>query len=155
MFPIPTDRLHKFAAIAGLAVALAAGDGLLAQYRETVLQENEFAGKVLSMGATYEEFAGRSREQIERTERLSSPSLTAAERQKLDVESNEYREYARKNEQEFRAAEAAAKKQQFLVQHHHQMQRIWLAVAIAALVLGLTASAWGFGHWFRQSRDER
>lgn len=155
MFPIPTDRLHKFTAIAGLAVILAAGAGVLGQYNEAGLQENEFAGKVLLMGVLYEEFAERSREQIKRTERLHTANLSNEERKKLQAEDLAYREFAQKSIQEFRAAEAAAKKQQFLVQHYHAMRRLWVAIAVAAFAFGLAASIWGFRHWLKQSHDER
>lgn len=154
MFPIPTDRLYKFTAIAGLALMLAAGAGLLGQHNETGLQQNEFAGKVLSMGAIYEEFAERTSEQIKRTERLHTVDLPNEELKKLQAEDLAYREFARKSVQEFRAAEAAAKKQQFLVQHHHAIRRLWVAIAALAFALGLAASIWGFRHWLIRSRDE-
>jgi Flp pilus assembly protein TadB len=155
MLDAPTDRLHKFAAIGGLALAIAGGGGALRQYNETGIQYAEYVGSALKIGEVYNRFAAQAREQIKRNERLKSKALSEIEQETLQAETKRFKENVPIFDKEFEEAQAAAGKQRAITEHYYRMQAIWLVLAGASIVSGLFISYRGFKVWLAQPIDQR
>jgi hypothetical protein len=154
MLTPPTDRLHKFMAIAGLALALGGVTGALRQYADTGLQEAEFIGKVAKVRSVYNRFATEARAQIARTEKLGTNGLSPAERATLQAESQKFRDLQPTFDREFADAEADAQRYQAIAQHLGRMESIWLFVAGTCLCVGGFVSYKGFRVWWSRRENE-
>lgn len=154
MISPPTDRLYKFAAIGGIALALGGGAGALKQYNETGLQEAEYFGKVAQMLAVYNRFAAQGREQITRQEEIKSPSLPADRIALLEAEMEKFRAQIPMFDKEFEEAQAAAQKQEAITRHYRKMQTIWALLAGVSIGFGLLAAYLGFRVWRANSDHE-
>ena len=144
MISPPTDRLYKFAAIGGIALALGGGAGALKQYNETGLQEAEYLGRIAQFGSVYNRFAGQGREQIALQEQLKSPSLTPERRTILEAEREKFLVQVPAFDKEFEEALAAAQKQEAITRHYRKMQIIWALLAGASIGFGLLMAYLGF-----------
>jgi hypothetical protein len=147
MISPPTDRLYKFAAIGGLALALGGGAGALRQYHETGLQEAEFFGSVAKLGSVYSRFATQAREQIAREQKLKSSAISAGERAALEKEVESFRSSVPSFDKEFEEAKAGAQRQEAVARHFRRMQAIWLVLAGVALTVRGVVSYRGFKVW--------
>jgi hypothetical protein len=154
MITPPTDRLYKFAAIGGLALALAGGTGALRQYHETGLQFAEFVGTVMKQEAVYNRFASMAREQITWNEKLKDANLDPAERELLEARTREFRRMLPSFDKDFEEATAAARRQEVITRHYRRMQAIWLTLAGVAIGAGGFISYRGFTVWRRRAKKE-
>jgi hypothetical protein len=155
MISTPTDRLHKFAAIGGLAIAFASGGAALQQYHQTSLQIAEAYEKVLRGVNAYNRFAEVARGGIESAEKLRDPSISAADEKRHRKALAVSQERIKVLDAEAQEAIVQMQKQMSIAQHYDRMQSIWFVIAGFSLISGLLLSWYGFRSWLRQPANER
>jgi hypothetical protein len=155
MVPTPTDRLHKLAAIGGLAIALAGAGAALHQYSQTALQDAELYERVMRSTYAYDRFAEVARQRIALAEELgkgtASPERQAQIRQQLAV----LLEKIQPLDREVQESLIQSQKHAAIARHHHRLQVLWVLLGAVAVVVGCYISYRGFLVWVRLPPSER
>ena len=155
MISPPTDRLHKFLAIAGTALFILGVTIPLDRYDQSVRQFIEAKGKFMELSkaqlrlSKWLDSLGNAQQNSpvgapERATRLASGVDDA----KLETE------FA-KLEREIADLSVQAQKQLDLAEHANGIRAIWLVLGCLCIVGGGVLAALGFEIWWRRPADER
>lgn len=155
MLAPPTDRLHKFLAIGGLAL-LAMGISIpIQKYQEAEVQRIEALTRLREEQYAYQHFA----DQVNRMIRIHDDAVThdrqGAELAKAKAKLAALTPEANRLGKETEKTIVEMTKQGELAMHLKFMRNLWLGVCFASATLGAIAAFFGFRQWLRQPKNER
>jgi hypothetical protein len=151
----PTDRLHKFLAIAGLALFSLGVTVPLQKYQDAELQLIEARAKLRETQNAYNRYAAQVNAMIaiygEAAEKGGGPETTSAAREKilkLDPD-------ATKLGREVEDVLIQVVKQIELASHLENIKTIWFAIGLLFLFGGTAIAFVGFKQWLLQPKNAR
>jgi hypothetical protein len=149
MLTPPTDRLHKFFAIGGLALVVLGVTYPLSKFDEAQRSLIDTQDKLTRADNAYSRFAELARVQIARREATEkAPSGSSSSVMPTDPEL-----IARDKATE--EALAQAQRQARLTGHLLLMRNIWVGIGASCVVIGLWLAFVGFRQWIRQPHETR
>lgn len=156
MLSPPTDRLHKFLAIAGIALFILGVTIPMDRYDQSVRQFIEAKSKVMELSRAQQRLSewldavGKAAQQRGSTDRpLDSSSLAGVfDRSLLDSD-------PAKLEREIADLSVQAQKQLDLAAHAERIRVVWVALGAFCIFGGIALAAAGFAMWWRQPADQR
>ena len=156
MISPPTDRLHKFLAIAGVALFILGVTVPLDRYDQAVRQFIEAKSKVMELSQAQIRLsqwleAVNNRVQQNQADRpppvlRNADSLNDAGRlakDPLDLE------------REIADLSVQARKQLDLAEHTEKIRTVWFVLGLFCIIGGLILATAGFAMWWRQPANER
>jgi hypothetical protein len=155
MLSPPTDRLHKFLAIAGVALFVLGVTIPLDRYDQSVRQFIEAKSKVMELSRAQLRLSEwldslGSVQQGDRTVRRPDPNNPAAgvDRSRLDTDPATL-------EREIAELSVQAQKQLDLAEHAERIRAVWVVLGSFCIFGGIALAAFGFALWWRQPADQR
>jgi hypothetical protein len=156
MISPPTDRLHKFLAIAGVALFTLGVTIPLDRYDQAVRQFIEAKSKVMELSQAQirlsqwlEAVNNRVQQsQADRRPPVSSKPGSANDMGRLAKDPLEL-------EREIADLSIQARKQIDLAEHVDKIRRVWFGLGLFCIIGGLIRSTLGFAMWWRQPASER
>jgi len=155
MISAPTDRLHKFLAVGGLALLLTSVTTAVQKYQEAEAQRIEAIAK----GREVQFAAMRYSDHVNRMARIQSDALTRGlSGDAYDAAKNQF--FALHPEAEILGREAEKlivdlSKQAQLAVHMERMRDLWFGLASLGAVLGTWMTFVGLRQWLAVPRNER
>ncbi|HWT20464.1 MAG TPA: hypothetical protein VN280_16230 [Variovorax sp.] len=151
----PTDRLHKFLAISGIAVVAASISVPLQRYQDAELQRITAEEKLQQAGYALGRFSNSLAKQVPVAKEVIKrwPSADAA--QPFVGRLNELVAETEKLSREAETAVVESKKQVSLMQHYLFMKNLWFGIGMAGMLFGCWLSFVGFRQWLAQPKAER
>lgn len=155
MLAPPTDRLHKFLAIGGLAL-LAAGISIpIQKYQEAEVQRIEALTRLREVRYAYQHFAEHVNRMIGIHNDAVSHDLQGSDLAKAKGELAALAPEAKVLGKETEKTIVELTKQGELAVHLRFIQNIWFGVGFVSATLGAVATFFGFRQWLRQPKNER
>jgi hypothetical protein len=155
MIDPPTDRLHKFLAVGGLVLITLGVTYPLQKYDEAELHRIDAFDRTQRFGQAYTRYAEKVNEQIDLYNKVqgsdSDPRLIESAKKGILARQSEVAAL----ERETSAAEADSSRNIQLMQHYYFMRNLWFCIGIFLVLVGTTASAFGFRQWLRQPKSTR
>jgi hypothetical protein len=166
MISPPTDRLHKFLAIAGTALFILGVTIPLDRYDQSVRQFIEAKAKSMELGEAQLRFSkmldeaqlrlSKEIESLKNPQRNSSvvapdhatKLANGVDLARLETETARF-------EREIADLSVQAQKQLDLAEHAERIRAIWLVLGCICILGGMVLAALGFAMWWRQPEDER
>lgn len=166
MISPPTDRLHKFLAIAGTALFILGVTIPLDRYDQSVRKFIEAKAKAVELGEAQLRFSkmldaaqrGLDKE-IADLKRLQQNGSAAAPDHAVKLTSGvdlaKLETETARLEREIADLSGQAQKQIALAEHAYQIRAIWFALGSLCILGGLALAVLGFAMWWRQPENER
>jgi hypothetical protein len=155
MISPPSDRLHKFLAVGGVALILASVTVPVQKYQEADRQRIEAVAKARNVRLVFEPY----REQVSRMERIQKDAISSRLTGKnLEDAKNQFFAInieAEKLERETNAAILEMSREIDVALHLERMRNIWLALCALGVLLGSWLMFVGFKQWLRLPKHER
>ena len=161
MISPPTDRLHKFLAIAGTALFILGVTIPLDRYDQSVRQFIEAKAKFMELS----EAQLRLSKWLETQTRAVEEQVRAAKAAQGDPQQQRaaadafdparVEAEAARFEREIADLSIQARKQGDLAEHADRVRALWLVLGCACILGGLALAAVGFAMWWRQPENER
>jgi hypothetical protein len=155
MIAPPSDRLHKFLAIGGVALVLASVTVPVQKYQEAESQRIEAMAKARNVM-----FSGRRyADEVDRMERIQKDAISRGVTGKVleDAKTQFFalNLEAEKVGRETEAAIVELGRQAELAVHLERMRNIWLALCALGVMLGVWLMFVGFKQWLQVPKHER
>ena len=154
MLAPPTDRLHKFLAIAGIVLFIVGVTVPLDRYDQAVRQFIEAKAKTLEVGnvqlrlsKVLDAYHARQK-QLEAESSANKNAAVASERAQFEAD-------VVKLQREIADLSVQARKQFDLAEHAERARTLWLVLGAFCVVGGLAIATVGFVMWWRQPADLR
>ena len=157
----PTDRLHKFIAITGIALIIFSITIPIDKYNEAELARIEANENLNKSKFAYARFAEIVREETS----LFSTYFDKNSKLKEGVDVEKFRNAAkdffarapevRKLEREMNDSLIQSEKHLELMEHFVHIRNIWFLIGISASLLGLGLAYVGFKQWLKQPKSIR
>jgi len=154
MLAPPTDRLHKFLAIAGIALFIVGVTVPLDRYDQAVRQFIEAKAKTLEVGnvqlrlsEVLDAYHARSKQ----LDAASSPEKSAA----VASERAQFGTDVVKLQREIADLSVQARKQFDLAEHAERARTLWLVLGAFCVIGGLAIATLGFVMWWHQPPEQR
>lgn len=151
----PTDRLHKFLAITGMALVAASVSLPLQRYQDAELQRIDAEEKLQQAGYALERFGDSIKKQLpianEAIKRL--PSAEAA--QPFIDRLNKLAVDTEKAALEAQGALIASQKQIALAQHYRFVKIVWFGIGAVSFLVGCWLIFVGIRQWIAVPKTER
>ena len=155
MITPPTDRLHKFLALGGLALMLSAGAVAIDKYNESKLQVIEASAAVERMTYAQQDFCRIVEDSVQIDKEAKAAGFSSWQapgfRERFESKKPEVERLRKQMHDAFADSRGPVMK----AAHAEQMRNLWFALAGGALVLGAVLSFLGFRNWLRQPENER
>ncbi len=154
MIEPPTDRLHKFIAVGGIALFITGVTLPLERFNEAELQRIDAVEKLQEFGYAYSDFAVKVNEGIAaHNQWIKEPTPENAQRVADVVKANEA--IVEKLERASRDALIRSKKHVDLAVHYQFIRNIWFAIGAFCVIAGVLLSYYGFRRWLREPKRSR
>jgi len=151
MLSPPTDRLHKFLAIAGIALFIVGVTIPLDRYDQSVRQFIEAKSKAMELGRAQLRYSQMlDSEHKKATSLLAAPGSTAAVADRVQPDAS----FAT-IEREIADLSGQAQTQLELAEHAERIRAIWTWLGVTCVFGGAAMAALGFVIWCRQPANER
>lgn len=145
---IPTDLPHKFFAVGGLVV-IGLGVWWPAKMHDRAeMQRIEAFEMVQRHNSAYQRYHNKQFEIMSKG--LQSDDQSAKRRAHDALLDQDPEVAALKREADDAMAESSRNMQ--LMQHYYFMQKVWLAMGVVLVLVGIASSLFGFRKWFEESR---
>ena len=151
MLSPPTDRLHKFLAIAGIALFIVGITVPLDRWDQAVRQFIEAKAKALEVGQAQMRLSNwldALKTRLDQAAGATADSVTQAELARLPAE-------AEKFEREIADLSVQARKQLDLAEHAERARTVWMVLGTLCLLGGAGLATAGFAMWWREPPDMR
>ena len=161
MIAPPTDRLHKFIAIAGVALILIGVTYPIEKYNESELARINALEKMDETKFAQQRFAQKVKEEkaiMSRTfdsNGLKKPNVSVEQLRKAAQDFFEREPEARKLEKEMNDALIQYKKHSELTKHYESMKKLWFFIGALSFLIGTSLSIVGFRQWLSQPKSSR
>lgn len=154
MIDPPTDRLHKFLAVGGIALLIAGVTLPLERFNDAELRRIDAFEKAQQFRYAYSDFAEKVNEGIDAHNHwVKKPTPENAQRVKDVLRDNEA--VIEQLDLATREAGVKLKKQVDLAVHYHFIRNIWFAIGAFSVIFGILTSWYGFSRWFREPKRSR
>ena len=155
MLSPPTDRLHKFLAIGGLALLVSSITVSLQKYEDAEIQRTETYAKLQEVQFTYSHYADHVNRMIGiRNEAISrglKGQALAEAQEKVQALNPEAEKLGRETE---RVLVEMTRLVELTVQMQW-MKKIWIGLGIFGSLIGIAMTYIGFRQWIRLPENER
>lgn len=155
MISPPTDRLHKFLAIGGVALLIGSTTVPLQKYQDAEAQRIEALTRAQEVQFTYQRYANHVNRMIRLQNEAVSSGLDGPELDAAKAEVRALDPEAEKLGRETEKVIVELVKQSELAVHMGQMRNVWFGLAIVGAILGAWMSFVGFRQWISIPRHER
>lgn len=155
MISPPTDRLHKFLAIGGVALLIGSTTVPLQKYQDAEAQRIEAFTRAQEVQFTYKRYANHVNRMIRLQNEAVSSGLGGPELDAVKAEVRALDPEAEKLGRETEKVIVELVKQSELAVHMEQMRNAWFGLAIVGAILGAWMSFVGFRQWIGIPRHER
>jgi hypothetical protein len=151
----PTDRLHKFAAIAGLALLIVGITIPVQKYQEAEVQRIEAIAKMQEVRYAYERYASQVNQMIDMRNDAVTRGLKDSELEAVKGKIRALDPEAEKLGKETERVIVEMIKHTELAAHLGFVQNLWFAISFFGALGGSVLAFFGFRQWFRQPKNER
>jgi len=155
MLTPPTDRLHKFLAVAGVALVLLGLSLPIQRYQEAEVQRIEALARARELQYSYTHYAAQVNSMTEIYNNAVSRDLDKAQmaevRKKILTMNPEANNLGKETEH----AIVELFKQTELAMHMEFMRNLWFAIGIVCVLSGGCLGFVGFRQWLSQPRNKR
>ena len=165
MISPPTDRLHKFLAIAGISLILFGVTWPLTKYSEAELEQINMAEKMDETKYAHDRFVQIVKEATSSMDRFYKGGSCGVSGLKDDISKVEFRKAykafleqepeVRKLEKEMYGALIQYKKHSKLAEHYEHMKKVWFSIGALCVLIGMNLSFIGFRQWLAQPKSSR
>ncbi|MCY1232862.1 hypothetical protein D9M72_453770 [compost metagenome] len=155
MLAPPTDRLHKFLAISGVALVLVGVVYPLQQYQIAEVQRTEAVARLQAAGFAYTRFANQMNRRSDLRDQIRDKGLTGDAAKGLLDQIRTMEPEIDKLDREIQGAIIETKKQMDLEQHYRFMSNLWFALGCCCILFGAWLGTVGFRQWIQQPKTER
>jgi hypothetical protein len=160
MLTPPTDRLHKFIAISGVALIIFGSTFSIENYSKAELMKIELQERIDETQYAHKRFAQKVKEEMASVYRFKDGNGlkkgTNIDEFRKAVKAFKTQEpIVRKLEKEMNDSLIQARKYSLLVNHYQEVKKIWLLIGTACCLLGLILSYIGFKQWLAQPKSSR
>ena len=155
MLTPPTDRLHKFLAIAGVALVILGFTYPIQKFHEAEIQRIEAVARVRELHYSYGRYAEKVNEMIGIYNSAVSHGSDSEEMSKAIKRIIELNPDATNSGRETEEIIVESTKHFELAMHMETMRNIWFGVGLLCLIGGVTLSFIGFRQWLSQPQDQR
>ncbi len=155
MISPPTDRLHKFLAIGGLALLLSVASVPLQKYQEAERQRIEAYAKAHEVQFTYQRYADQVNRMIRIRNDAVARGLNGAELEKAKEKVQAMDPEAEKLGREMEQVLVEMVRLAQLAVHLEWIKRVWMWLGFLGALLGVAMAYAGFRQWLRLPQHER
>lgn len=155
MLTPPTDRLHKFLAIAGVALFLIGVTYPIDKYHTAEIHRIVAFEKVQSFAFAYGRFAEKVNTQRDIYNSAIEKGLA---REKFEPEAKRIREIepdVKRLDSEVQNILVQSQKQVALMQHYYFIRNLWFFIGACCVLVGSFLAYLGFKQWLSQPKEER
>lgn len=155
MLTPPTDRLHKFQAVAGVALVVFGLSIPMQRYEEAEVQRIEAWARAREMQFAYGHYATQVNSMVSIYNDAISRGLDKEELTKIRQKILAMNPEANSFGQEAERAIVESLKQSELAMHMESMRNLWFAIGAICVLGGAILGFFGFRQWLLQPRNER
>lgn len=152
---IPTDRLHKFQAIAGLLITLAGLTYPAQQYHESEIKYIEAAEQVRLVTNAYNRYAKTVNEMVDIHNKKILENKTREIANSLDQEILQKDIQANEQGREVEYGIVQTQKYVAIGRHYRFIRNMWFLVGVLCVTGGVWLSFIGFRKWLKQPNNDR
>jgi len=155
MLTLPTDRLHKFLAIGGLALIVIGVTYPIQQYNEAELRRIDAFEKAQRVYFAYGRFAQKVNEGIAIYNRTVKERMSPEEARPFKDQILKKLPEMEELDREVADALVQLQKHVELMMHFYFMRNLWFTLGLCFVVSGIYLSYRGFRQWLSQPKKER
>lgn len=155
MMTPPTDRLHKFLAIAGLVLITTGFTYAVSQYDKAELKRIDALEQTELFVQAYGRYAEKVNEQILLYNRMINEDLTKEKSKALIKDIFNKESDVISLNRAVQNSMVQSRKQIELMEHYYFMRNFWFVLGVACVLTGTALSFIGFRQWLAQPKLKR
>lgn len=155
MLAPPTDRLHKFTAIAGVALLLIGITIPIQKYQEAEVQRIEALAKAQEVRYAYDRYAKQVNQMIALRNDAATRDLKNSDLADVKSKIGALNPEAEKLGKDTERVIVEMIKHAELAAHLEFMRNLWFALSFVSGLAGSSLAFFGFRQWLQQPKNER